>query len=162
MNSMEYMDEAEQAVLHTYNRFPVVFERGSGVHLYDTDGKEYLDFASGIGVMALGYGQEEYTKALKSQAEKLLHISNLYYNPPIIEAAKKVLQASGMDRVFFTNSGAEAVEGALKAAKKYAYTKSGHAGHEIIAMYGSFHGRTIGALSEIGRASCRERGLVTV
>ncbi len=156
MNSMEYMDEAEQAVLHTYNRFPVVFERGSGVHLYDTDGKEYLDFASGIGVMALGYGQEEYTKALKSQAEKLLHISNLYYNPPIIEAAKKVLQASGMDRVFFTNSGAEAVEGALKAAKKYAYTKSGHAGHEIIAMYGSFHGRTIGALSVTGNEHYRE------
>ncbi len=156
MNSMEYMDEAEQAVLHTYNRFPVVFERGSGVHLYDTDGKEYLDFASGIGVMALGYGQEEYTKALKSQAEKLLHISNLYYNPPIIEAAKKVLQASGMDRVFFTNSGAEAVEGALKAAKKYAYTKSGHAGHEIIAMHGSFHGRTIGALSVTGNEHYRE------
>lgn len=153
---MEYMDEAEQAVLHTYNRFPVVFERGSGVHLYDTDGKEYLDFASGIGVMALGYGQEEYTKALKSQAEKLLHISNLYYNPPIIEAAKKVLQASGMDRVFFTNSGAEAVEGALKAAKKYAYTKSGHAGHEIIAMHGSFHGRTIGALSVTGNEHYRE------
>lgn len=156
MNSMEYMDEAEQAVLHTYNRFPVVFERGSGVHLYDTDGKEYLDFASGIGVMALGYGQEEYTKALKSQAEKLLHISNLYYNPPIIEAAKKVLQASGMDRVFFTNSGAEAVEGALKAAKKYAYTKSGHAGHEIIAMHGSFHGRSIGALSVTGNEHYRE------
>lgn len=156
MNSMEYMDEAQQAVLHTYNRFPVVFERGSGVHLYDTDGKEYLDFASGIGVMALGYGQEEYTKALKSQAEKLLHISNLYYNPPIIEAAKKVLQASGMDRVFFTNSGAEAVEGALKAAKKYAYTKSGHAGHEIIAMHGSFHGRTIGALSVTGNEHYRE------
>lgn len=153
---MEYMDEAQQAVLHTYNRFPVVFERGSGVHLYDTDGKEYLDFASGIGVMALGYGQEEYTKALKSQAEKLLHISNLYYNPPIIEAAKKVLQASGMDRVFFTNSGAEAVEGALKAAKKYAYTKSGHAGHEIIAMHGSFHGRTIGALSVTGNEHYRE------
>ncbi len=156
MNSMEYMEEAQQAVLHTYNRFPVVFERGSGVHLYDTDGKEYLDFASGIGVMALGYGQEEYTKALKSQAEKLLHISNLYYNPPIIEAAKKVLQASGMDRVFFTNSGAEAVEGALKAAKKYAYTKSGHAGHEIIAMHGSFHGRTIGALSVTGNEHYRE------
>ncbi len=153
---MEYMEEAQQAVLHTYNRFPVVFERGSGVHLYDTDGKEYLDFASGIGVMALGYGQEEYTKALKSQAEKLLHISNLYYNPPIIEAAKKVLQASGMDRVFFTNSGAEAVEGALKAAKKYAYTKSGHAGHEIIAMHGSFHGRTIGALSVTGNEHYRE------
>lgn len=156
MNKMEYMNEAEQVILHTYNRFPVVFERGDGVHLYDVEGKEYLDFASGIGVMALGYHQEKYNEALKAQIDKLLHTSNLYYNTPIIEAADKALKASQMDRIFFTNSGTEAVEGAIKAAKKYAYTRDGHAGHEIIAMHGSFHGRSIGALSVTGNAHYQE------
>lgn len=156
MNKMEYMNEAEQVILHTYNRFPVVFERGDGVHLYDVEGKEYLDFASGIGVMALGYHQEKYNEALKAQIDKLLHTSNLYYNTPIIEAADKALKASQMDRIFFTNSGTEAVEGAIKAAKKYAFTRDGHAGHEIIAMQGSFHGRSIGALSVTGNAHYQE------
>ena len=142
--------------MHTYNRFPVVFERAEGVRLYDTDGKEYLDFASGIGVMALGYHQKDYSDALKAQVDTLLHTSNLYYNVPVIEAAKKVRDASKMDRVFFTNSGAEAVEGAIKAAKKYAYTRDGHAGHELIAMQGSFHGRSVGALSVTGNAHYRE------
>jgi len=156
MNKMEYMSEAEQVILHTYNRFPAVFERGDGVHLYDTDGKEYLDFASGIGVMALGYHQEKYNEALKAQIDKLLHTSNLYYNTPVIEAADKALKAAQMDRIFFTNSGTEAVEGAIKAAKKYAYTRDGHAGHEIIAMQESFHGRSIGALSVTGNAHYQE------
>lgn len=156
MNKMEYMNEAEQVILHTYNRFPVVFERGDGVHLYDVEGKEYLDFASGIGVMALGYHQEKYNEALKAQIDKLLHTSNLYYNTPIIEAADKALKASQMDRIFFTNSGTEAVEGAIKAAKKYAFTRDGHAGHEIIAMQGSFHGRSIGALSVTGNVHYQE------
>ena len=149
-NMNEYMTEAEQIILHTYNRFPVVFERGDGVHLYNMQGKEYLDFAAGIGVMALGYNNAAYNEALKAQIDKLLHTSNLYYNTPIIEASKKALKASEMDRIFFTNSGAEAVEGALKAAKKYAYTRDGHAGHEVIAMWQSFHGRSIGALSVTG------------
>lgn len=152
----EYMTEAEQIILHTYNRFPVVFERGDGVHLYDMQGKEYLDFAAGIGVMALGYNNAAYNEALKAQIDKLLHTSNLYYNIPIIEASKKALKASGMDRIFFTNSGAEAVEGALKAAKKYAYTRDGHAGHEVIAMWQSFHGRSIGALSVTGNEHYQE------
>lgn len=156
MNKIEYMDKAEQVILHTYNRFPVVFERGDGVHLYDVEGKEYLDFASGIGVMALGYHQEKYNEALKAQIEKLLHTSNLYYNEPIIEAADKARKASQMDRIFFTNSGTEAVEGAIKAAKKYAFTRDGHAGHEIIAMHESFHGRSIGALSVTGNAHYQE------
>lgn len=156
MNGTAYRNEAEQVVLHTYNRFPVVFERAEGVRLYDTDGKEYLDFASGIGVMALGYHQKDYSDALKAQVDTLLHTSNLYYNVPVIEAAKKVRDASKMDRVFFTNSGAEAVEGAIKAAKKYAYTRDGHAGHELIAMQGSFHGRSVGALSVTGNAHYRE------
>lgn len=156
MNNIEYMDQAGQALLHTYNRFPVIFDYGKGVHLYDTEGKAYLDFASGIGVMAFGYGVQEYNEALKAQVDKLLHTSNLYYNIPVIEAAQKVLKASQMDRVFFTNSGTEAIEGAIKAAKKYAYTRDGHAGHEVVAMQGSFHGRSIGALSVTGNAHYRE------
>lgn len=156
MNKQEYIDIAEEKLLHTYNRFQVVFDHGQGVYLYDTDGKKYLDFAAGIAVCALGYSNENYKDALKNQVEKLLHTSNLYYNAPTIEASQKVLDASGMDRVFFTNSGTEAIEGAIKAAKKYAFTRDGHAGHEIIAMNHSFHGRSIGALSVTGNAHYQE------
>ncbi len=127
-----------------------------GVHLYDTDGNAYLDFAAGIAVCALGYSNEHHKEALKAQVDKLLHTSNLYYNAPVIEAADKVLNASKMDRIFFTNSGTEAIEGAIKAAKKYAFTRDGHAGHEIIAMNHSFHGRSIGALSVTGNAHYQE------
>ena len=156
MNKQEYINTAEKELLHTYNRFSLVLDHGEGVHLYDTDGKEYLDFAAGIAVCALGYGNKEYNDALKAQIDKLLHTSNLYYNVPTIEAAKKALVASQMDRIFFTNSGTEAIEGAIKAAKKYAYTRDGHAGHEIIAMKHSFHGRSIGALSVTGNAHYQE------
>lgn len=156
MNSIECMEQAEQDILHTYNRYPIVLEHGTGVCLFDTDGKQYLDFASGIGVCALGYGNEEYFGALKDQAARLIHTSNLFYNGPVIEAAGRLKEASGMDRVFFTNSGAEAIEGAIKAAKKYAYTKDGHTDHEIIAMRNSFHGRTLGALSVTGNEHYRE------
>ncbi len=156
MNKQEYIDIAEEKLLHTYNRFQVVFDHGQGVYLYDTDGKKYLDFAAGIAVCALGYSNENYKEALKNQVDKLLHTSNLYYNAPTIEASQKVLDASGMDRVFFTNSGTEAIEGAIKAAKKYAFTRDGHAGHEIIAMNHSFHGRSIGALSVTGNAHYQE------
>ena len=146
----KYIDEAETYLLHTYNRFPVVFDHGDGVNLYDTDGKEYLDFVSGIGVFALGYNNKEFNDAVKAQIDKIVHTSNYYYNVPAIEAAKAVTKASGMDKVFFTNSGAEAVEGALKVARKYAYLKDGNTDHEIIAMQHSFHGRTFGALSVTG------------
>lgn len=156
MNKQEYIDTAEQELLHTYNRFSLVLDHGEGVYLYDTDGKQYLDFAAGIAVCALGYGNKEYNDALKAQVDKLLHTSNLYYNVPTIEAARKALQASEMDRIFFTNSGTEAIEGAIKAAKKYAFTRDGHAGHEIIAMNHSFHGRSIGALSVTGNAHYQE------
>ena len=156
MNKQEYIDTAEQELLHTYNRFSLVLDHGEGVYLYDTDKKAYLDFAAGIAVCALGYSNEAYKNALKDQVDKLLHTSNLYYNVPTIEAAKKALKASGMDRMFFTNSGTEAIEGAIKAAKKYAYTRDGHAGHEIIAMKHSFHGRSIGALSVTGNAHYQE------
>lgn len=156
MNSKEYMELTEQNVLHTYNRFPVVLEKGQGVRLMDADGKEYLDFGAGIAVFALGYGNEEYNEALKEQVDRLIHTSNLYYNIPLAEAAQKLVQASGMDKVFFTNSGTEAVEGAIKAARKYAYLKDGRTDHEIIAMNHSFHGRSIGALSVTGNAHYQE------
>ncbi len=156
MNMQEYIQEAEKVLLHTYNRYQIVLDRGEGVYLYDTDGIKYLDFASGIGVFALGYNNKEYSSALKAQIDRLLHTSNYYYNVPAISAAKKLTAASGMDRVFFTNSGAEAIEGALKAARKYAYLKDGGTDHEIIAMNHSFHGRTFGALSVTGTPKYRE------
>ena len=151
-----YIDEAEKVLLHTYNRYQVVFDRGEGVYLYDMDGKKYLDFVSGIAVFALGYHNEAYNDALKSQIDKIIHTSNCYYNMPAIEAAKKLKEISGMDRVFFTNSGAEAIEGAIKTARKYAYLKDGKTDHEIIAMNHSFHGRTMGALSVTGNPHYRE------
>ena len=151
-----YMEETNSELVHTYNRFPVVFEKGEGCYLYDSEGKEYLDFAAGIAVQAFGYNNKEYNDALKAQIDKVMHTSNLYYNVPIMNAAKRVLKASQMNRVFFTNSGTEAIEGAIKAAKKYAYTRDGHAGHEIIAMNHSFHGRSIGALSVTGNKHYQE------
>lgn len=152
----EYIDEAERVLLHTYNRFQIVLDHGDGVHLYDMDGKEYLDFCAGIAVFALGYNNQRYNDALKAQIDKLIHTSNYYYNVPAIEAAKKLKEVSGMDRVFFTNSGAESIEGAIKAARKYAYLKDGTTDHEIIAMEHSFHGRTMGALSVTGNPKYRE------
>ncbi len=152
----EYIDEAEKALLHTYNRYQVVFEKGEGVYLYDIEGKKYLDFVSGIAVFALGYHNREYDDALKEQIDKIIHTSNYYYNLPAIEAAKKLKEISGMDRVLFTNSGAEAIEGAIKTARKYAYLKDGTTDHEIIAMNHSFHGRTMGALSVTGNPHYRE------
>ena len=120
-----YIDEAESALLHTYNRYQIVLDKGDGVYLYDTDGKKYLDFMAGIAVFAFGYNNKAYNDALKEQVDKLIHTSNYFYNVPAVEAAKKLKKASGMDRVFFTNSGAEAMEGAMKAALKYAWLKTG-------------------------------------
>lgn len=156
MNMKEYIDEAERDLLHTYNRYQIVWDKGDGVHLYDLDGREYLDFVSGIAVFALGYNNKAYNDALKAQIDKVIHTSNYYYNVPAIEAARKIKKISGMDRVFFTNSGAEAIEGAIKAARKYAYLKDGTTDHEIIAMNHSFHGRTMGALSVTGNSHYRE------
>lgn len=156
MGMKEYIEEAEAALLHTYNRFQIVLDKGEDVYLYDTEGKKYLDFVAGIAVFALGYRNEEYNNALKEQIDKLIHTSNYFYNEPAIRAAKKLLKVSGMDRVFFTNSGAESIEGALKAAKKYAYLKDGCTDHEIIALNHSFHGRTMGALAVTGNPHYRE------
>lgn len=156
MTMKEYIDRAEADLLHTYNRYQIVLDKGEGVYLYDIEGKKYLDFVAGIAVFALGYHKEAYNNALKEQIDKLIHTSNYYYNVPAIEAARKIKKVSGMDRVFFTNSGAEAMEGAIKAARKYAYLKDGCTDHEIIAMNHSFHGRTMGALSVTGNPHYRE------
>ena len=151
----EYMKMTEENLLHTYNRFPITLDRGDGVYLYDTDGKKYLDFMAGIAVSGLGYGNVELKNALKEQIDNLLHSSNLYYNTTCGKAAEALRRASGMDRIFFTNSGAEANEGALKAARKYAWQKkSGR--FEFIAMKESFHGRTMGALSVTEHPAYRE------
>ena len=147
---------AEENILHTYNRFQIVLDHGKGVKLYDSEGKEYLDFFSGIGVYALGHGDEELNDAIKAQIDKIVHTSNLFYNEPAARAAARLNKLAGMDKTFFTNSGAEAIEGALKSAVKYAYLKDGAHDHEIIALDHSFHGRTCGALSVTGKAAYRE------
>lgn len=150
MNKLNYVEEAENNLLHTYKRYPIILDKGEGVYLYDTEGKKYLDFAAGIAVFALGYNNKEYNDTLKAQLDKLIHTSNYYYNVPAVDAAKKLTSAAGLDKVFFTNSGTESIEGAIKLAKKYAYNKDGSTDHEIISMNNSFHGRSLGSLSVTG------------
>lgn len=152
----QYIDEAEKVLMHTYKRYQVVLDHGKGMYLYDVNDNKYLDFTSGIGVFALGYNDEDYNDALKSQVDLLIHTSNYFYSLPATMAAKKLAKISGMDRVFFTNSGTEAVEGAIKLARKYYYKKMGKAGGEIISMEHSFHGRSMGALSVTGTKKYRE------
>lgn len=156
MEKQQYINRAEHVLYKTYNRFPVIFDHGKGVKLYDTDGQEYLDFGAGIAVMALGYDYPGFNDAVKAQVDKLYHISNLFYNEPSINAGEKLLAVSGMDKVFFTNSGTEAIEGALKIAKRYAYDKGMAPDYEIIAMKHSFHGRSLGALSVTGNDHYQE------
>ncbi|MGN0374705.1 MAG: aspartate aminotransferase family protein [Butyrivibrio sp.] len=150
------ISDVETNVIHTYNRYQIALEKGEGMYLYDTEGKKYLDFGSGIAVFALGYGNTEYNDAVKTQVDKLVHTSNYFYNEPAAAASAKMVKASGMKKVFFTNSGAEAVEGALKIAKKYANVTKKTQNYEIIAMEHSFHGRTIGSLSVTGNPHYRE------
>lgn len=133
-------------IVQTYKKFDIVLERGEGVYLWDDAGHKYLDFASGIGVCALGYAHKSYTAALHAQLDKVLHTSNLFYNENIAKAAANLAAATNLSRVFFTNSGAEACEGAMKVARKYAFNKGLKGGH-FIAFEHSFHGRTMGALS---------------
>lgn len=156
MTSYEYIELGKENLLKAYNRNEIVFDHAKGVKLYDVNDKEYLDFGSGIGVFALGYGNERYNNALKSQIDKLIHTSNLFYSVPCVTAAAKLTKLTGLGKVFFTNSGAEAVEGAIKAARKYAFNKDGNTDHEIIAMNHSFHGRTFGALSVTGNPKYQE------
>ena len=156
MTTNEIISTAESHLIHTYNRYQIAFDHGQGVYLYDNDGREYLDFCAGIAVFALGYGNESYNNALKAQIDKIIHTSNYYYTEPMAKAAKLLTEAAGMKKVFFTNSGTEAVEGALKIAKKYGYLSDGRNDHEVIAMEHSFHGRSMGALSVTGNAHYRE------
>lgn len=149
------IQEEEQQLFQLYNRFPLVLDHGEGVYLYDTDGKKYLDFAAGIAVMSLGYQNKELEESLTEQIKKLCHTSNLFYHENGGAAAEVLNRVSGMDHVFFTNSGTEAIEGALKTARKYAALK-GNGRFEIIAMEDSFHGRSMGALSVTGTAAYRE------
>ena len=151
-----YFEEYEKVMMHTYNRYKVVLDHGKGMYLYDIEGKEYLDFTAGIAVFALGYNNEQYNEALKHQIDTLIHTSNYFYSIPTLEAASKLIKASGMDKVFFTSSGTEAVEGAIKLARKYYYKKTGKAGGEIISMEHAFHGRSMGALSITGTKKYRE------
>lgn len=155
-NMQSTIDKAESHLLHTYNRYPVVFDHGDGVKLYDAEGKEYLDFCAGIAVYALGYNNTRYNNAVKNQIDKITHTSNYYYSEALADAAELLTKAAGLERVFFTNSGAEAVEGAIKTARKYAYLRDNTTDHEIIAMEHSFHGRTFGALSVTGNSHYRE------
>lgn len=155
MTSDEIMKKADEDLIAVYNRFPVVFSGGEGMYLFDNDGKRYLDFASGIGVNAFGYGDKEIAKELSMQLGTLVHVSNLYYTEPLSKAAEAVKEISGLDRVFFTNSGAEAIEGALKTAKRYYFNKTGKNDAKVIAMNSSFHGRTIGAVSVTGTDAYR-------
>ena len=156
MTTNEIINQAEEHLIHTYNRYQIAFDHGEGVYLYDNDGKEYLDFCAGIAVFALGYGNESYNNALKAQIDKVIHTSNYYYTEALAKAAKMITEAAGMKKAFFTNSGTEAIEGALKIAKKYGYMKDGRNDHEVIAMEHSFHGRSMGALSVTGNAHYRE------
>lgn len=151
----QYITDTEEGLLKTYNRFPVVLDHGEGMYLYDTDGKKYLDFTAGIAVCSLGHGNQKFNDALKAQIDKLMHTSNLYYNTTCGQAAQALKKISQMDKVFFTNSGTEAVEGALKAARKYAYEKQ-NGRYEIIAMEDAFHGRSMGAVSVTGHKEYRE------
>lgn len=156
METQKYIDKAEQYLIHTYNRYQIVLDKGDGVYLYDINGDKYLDFTSGIAVFALGYNNKDYNDALKKQIDKLIHTSNYFYSPLLGDAAKKVVNATGLDRVFFTNSGTEAIEGAIKLARKYAFLRDGNTNHEIISMKHSFHGRSLGALAVTGNPHYQE------
>ena len=151
----QYMQEEDGAILKTYNRYPVVLDHGDGAYLYDPEGKKYLDFSAGYAVSSLGYNNKEFNDALKAQIDKMIHTSNLYYNTTCGKAGEDLKKITGMYKVFFTNSGGEAIEGAIKTARKYAYTKK-TGRYEFIAMENSFHGRSMGAVALTGHKEYRE------
>ena len=139
-----------EVVMNTYSRFPIAFDRGEGVYLWDCDGKKYIDFVGGIAVNSLGCGHEKLSKKIAEQVQKLIHVSNLYYTEPQIELAEMICNNSDFDKVFFCNSGAESIEAGLKICRKYA-TLKGKTGRDIITMEHSFHGRTYGAVTATGQ-----------
>jgi len=157
MSRLEQIAELEKRfLLPTYNRYPVAFERGKGVFLYDFEGKKYLDFVAGLGVNALGYAHPRIVKTIREQAGRVVHLSNLYYNEYQGQLAERLCQLSGLDRVFFTNSGTEAIEGAIKLARLAGHKAGGDAKCGLVALQDSFHGRTFGAMSLTGQDKYRK------
>lgn len=151
MNSNKYIELDKRNVMDTYARLPIVLKSGKGATLYDIEGREFIDFGSGIGVNSLGHCDKEWVDAVCAQVNTLSHVSNCYYNPQYIELADKLCKASKYSKVFFCNSGAEANEGAMKLARKYSFCKYGHGRHNIITLNNSFHGRTITTLAATGQ-----------
>ncbi|HZJ84294.1 MAG TPA: aspartate aminotransferase family protein [Syntrophomonadaceae bacterium] len=156
MTNLDYINKGNQYVLNTYNRFPLSLVKGQGSYVWDADGKQYLDFVSGIAVCALGHCNPELTKVVQEQARNLWHVSNLYWNEPQVTLAEKLVNSTGLGKAFFCNSGAEANEAAIKLARKYFYRKNEARRQQIITFKRSFHGRTIGALTATGQAKYHE------
>lgn len=151
MTSQELFQLDRESVMQTYGRFPVAIERGEGATLYDPEGKAYIDFASGIGVLSIGTGHPAFVEAVSSQAAKLAHTSNLFYTEPGARLAKRLCSMSGMDKVFFSNSGAESNEGMIKLARKYSTDRYNNERTHIVTLQNSFHGRTISTLAATGQ-----------
>ena len=156
MTGEELIREGDHCLLNTYARYPILLKRGDGVKVWDSNNKEYLDFVAGVAVCNLGHCHPKVVKALEEQAKQLIHCSNFYYIGPQVELARRLCEHSFGERVFFCNSGAEAAEGAIKLARKYAKERSGDNRYEIITMENSFHGRTMGALSATGQEKLRK------
>jgi predicted acetylornithine/succinylornithine family transaminase len=152
----EIVDREKQYLLNTYSRYPLALERGKGVYVYDFEGKKYLDLLSGIGVNALGHAHPRIVKVIREQAAKAIHFSNLYYNEYQGKLAEKLCTASGLGRAFFCNSGTEAIEGVLKLARAAGHDRGGEQKSKVVALDGSFHGRTLGALSVTGQPKYRK------
>lgn len=151
MTSEQIKKTDSKYIMHTYGRFPIAITRGKGARVYDAEGNEYIDFSSGIGVSSIGYGNEKWASAIAEQAAKLAHMSNLFYTAPCATLAKRLCFYSGMSAVFFSNSGAESNEGAIKLARKYSFDKYGKSRNKIITLVNSFHGRTITTLAATGQ-----------
>ena len=157
MTNFEQIAELERHyLLQTYNRYPVAFERGKGVFLYDLEGNRYLDFVSGLGVNALGHAHPRIVKTIREQASRLVHVSNLYYHEYQGRLAEKLTSLSGLNRVFFSNSGTEAIEGSIKLARLAGHRAGGATKSRLVALEGSYHGRTFGALSLTGQDKHRK------
>ena len=151
MTYQELKSQEQQYVMPTYGRFPIALDHGQGAQLWDVEGKRYIDLASGIGVNCLGYNHPVLTPAIEEQIHKLMHVSNLFTTAPMVQTAKTLVTATGMGKVFFANSGAEANEGAIKLARKYSFDKYGQGRSKIITLWNSFHGRTVTTLKATGQ-----------
>ncbi len=151
MKYQELKAQEQQYVMNTYGRFPIALDHGQGAVLWDVEGKKYIDLTSGIGVCSVGYNNEKLVNAITEQAHKLMHVSNLFTTVPMIQTAKTLVEATGMGKVFFSNSGAESNEGAIKLARKYSFDKYGKGRSKIVTLINSFHGRTVTTLNATGQ-----------